>query len=79
MGVVVPAALALPAAGEVEDTANDHGVEYEDADSYRAAASWLVLVGSVAIIDHFLAVVIHILYMAAVVKRNFKFYVYIVS
>ena len=79
VGVVVPAALALPAAGEVEDMANDYGVEYEDADSYKAAAGWLLLVGSAAIAAHIFAIVFYILYMTSVVKLNFKFYIYIVS
>ena len=79
MGVVVPTALVLPAASKVEDAANDYGVEYEGADGYRAAAVWLLLVGSVAIVAHIIAIVTNIIYMISAVKRNFKFYVYIVS
>ena len=73
------AAITLPAIKEVENTANEYGIEYEDAASYRGATGCLMFVGSVAILYHVIAIIIRILYINSVVEKYFNLYVYTVS
>ena len=75
----MPAVISLPAIDEVEGTANEYGIEYEDTASYRGAAGCLVFVASAAILYHVLAIIIRILYISSVVEKYFTLYVYTVS
>ena len=75
----MPAAIILPAASKVQDTANEYGVEYENAASYRRAAGCLVFIGAAAILFHVCAIVVRILYISSVMEKRFNLYVYTVS
>ena len=86
IGVLISAAVTLPAIDRVEDFYDKHhleyvkhGFEYEDADSYRGAAGWLVFVGSSAIPYNILLIIFRALYLKSVLKPYFIFYALIVS
>ena len=78
-GVLIAAAIALSAINEVDDIANERSGEYEDADSYRGAAGWLVFVGCAAIVFDVVMISIQILYFKCTVKKYFTQYSIIVS
>ena len=78
-GVLIAATIALSAINEVDDIANERSGEYEDADSYRGAAGWLVFVGSAAIVFDVVMISIQILYFKCTVKKYFTQYSIIVS
>ena len=57
IGLLVTAAIGLRAIGPVEDATNEHGIDFEDADSYRGAAGWLVFVGSAVTLYHVITII----------------------
>lgn len=86
IGVLISAAVALPAIDQVEKFYVEHhfeyvkhGFDYEDADSYRGAAGWLVFVGSAAIPYNILMVIFRILYFKSILKTYFILFALIVS
>ena len=79
IAVLVSAAVATTAINEAEDYFNDYDSEYEDADGYRKAARWLLLVGVMGIIYHILMIIIRYLYLHSRVKSIFNVYAYLVS
>ena len=66
---MIAASIAVTAINEVEEIYNENGAEYENADSYRAAARWLISVASSAIIFHATAVIILVRYKSPTGKK----------
>ena len=80
IGVLIAAIIALSAINEVDDILNERGGgEYEDADSYRGAAGWLVFVGCAAIVFHVVMISIQIFYFKCTAKKYLTQYTMIVS
>ena len=57
----------------------ERGGEFEDANSYRGAAGWLVFLGCAALIFHAAMISVQILYFKCSKKEHFKKYQFIVS
>ena len=76
LGVIISAAVAIPAINQVKEN-TIYG--YEDADSYRRAAGWLILLASVTVLYHIVVIIVRVLYMASVLKRHLRIYGAIVS
>ena len=80
IAVLVAAAVAISAINEVEDHYNDHGsTAYEHADSYKLAATWLLLVSIIGFIFHSLMILLRYLYLNSCLKSIFNTYAYLVS
>ena len=79
VAVLIASAVTLSAIDEVEDYYNDHGSEYERADSHRRAAKWLLFVAVMGIIIHSMMVFIRCLYLKSCIKSIFSTYAYLVS
>ena len=72
---MVTAAIGLTAIGPFEDIANEHGIDFEDANSYRGAAGWLVFVGSAVTLYHIVMIIIsvvHLVYYRSALKKYIK-------
>ena len=69
--MLISAAIALGFIHEVEDfiNSNINNAEYKDADSYKAAAGWLVFVASIALPYHIIMLIFCSLYLGSCVKR----------
>ena len=76
---MIAASFVVTAINEVAEFYNENGAEYENAGSYRAAAGWLIFVTSAAIIYHFIAVIILVLYISSTVKQRIKLFTVLVS
>ena len=74
--MIISVAIAIPAINEVEEN-TIYG--YGDADKYRRAAWWLIIVASVTIIYHIAMIIVRILYIASVLKKHLRIYGAIVS
>ena len=79
LGALIPASIAIPAIKQVGDFLNSIGNEYEDADSYRGAAGWLIFVASAAMLCHIAMFIVRSLYMGSVIERHLRIYGVIVS
>ena len=55
---MVTATVSIRAIGVAEDVTNEHGIDFEDADSHRGAAGWLVFVSSAVILYNINAMMI---------------------
>ena len=79
LGVLISASITLSAINEVEDSLNGDGLEYENVESYRGAAGWLVFVASAAIIFHIVMIIVLVLYLTSVIEMHHGIYGVIVS
>ena len=86
IGVLISAAIALPAIDQVENfyekhrlESVKHGFDYKDADSYRGAAGWLVFASAAAIPYNILMIIFRILYLKSILKPYFIIFALIVS
>ena len=79
IGALIAASIAVTAINEVAEFLNENGAEYENVESYRAAAGWLIFVASSVLIFHVIAVIILIYYMSAIVKIHIKLFTAVVS
>ena len=79
--VLILAAQVIPAVNQAEDQLHEFGNEYNDADSYRSAALFLVCVSSAAIAIQVLMLTIRCfcLLTSSIMERVFKFYAFVVS
>ena len=75
LGALIAASVAIPAINEVEDVLGD----FYNAESYRRAAGWLIIVAFAAIISHIAMIVVHVCYMAFVIEKHLKTYTLVVS
>ena len=75
IGLLVTAVIGLTAIGPFEDIANERGIDFEDADSYRGAAGWLVFLGSAVTLYHIVMIIIsvvHLVYYRSALKKYIK-------
>lgn len=79
IGVLISAAIALSAINQVEEIADERGDEYEDASDYRAAARGSIAVSSIAIIYHFLMIILRCIYLFSPEEKFLNLYIFIVS
>ena len=79
IGVLISASVAVSAINQVEDFLNSIDSEYEDAESYRRAAGWLIFVAAGAILCHIVMITVCILYITSVIEKHLKLYGLIVS
>ena len=79
IGVLISASVAISAINQVEDFLNSIDSEYEDAESYRRAAGWLIFVAAGAILCHIVMITVRILYITSVIEKHLKLYGLIVS
>ena len=79
VAVLIASAVALSAIDEVEDYLKDHDSKYENADNYRRAAKWLLLVAVMGCIFHSVMIFTRYLYLKSCVKSIFSIYAYLVS
>ena len=79
IALLVTSGIALTTITSFEDAAIEDGMGYEEADSYRGAAGWVLFVGSAAILFHVSMIIVRILYLASVVEKYIKPYGAIVS
>ena len=74
VGIIISASLAISAISQVEDSLNSVGHGYENADSYRGAAGWLIFVASATILGNIVMIIVRILDMASVIEKNRRIY-----
>ena len=79
IGILIPAAVAIPAINEVEDSLEQRGSEYEGVDGYRGVAIYLVCLSFLAMVFHIFMITVRILYLTSVVKKFDKYVLLLVS
>ena len=79
LAVLIAASVTISAVDDFSGYYETVGLEYEHADDYRGAAVWLVLLTSVAIVYHGIAIFIRILYYSPSIKNYFGGYSIMVS
>ena len=81
LGVLIAASFAVPAINEVEDLFDPSASDVYgfDADSYRAAAGWLIFAASTALLYHIAMIIVRCLYIASVIEKHLTIYGVIVS
>ena len=77
LGVLIAASVAISAINELE--AFDEVNHDFNAESYRAAAGWLILVASAAIIYHIAMIIVRMIHMTSSFRKQFKIYILTVS
>lgn len=79
--VLILATQIIPAVNQAEDQLHEFGNDYNDADSYRSAAVFLVCVSSAAIAFQMLMLIIRCfcLLTSSIMEKVFKFYAFVVS
>ena len=79
LGVLIAASVAVSAINQVEEFYNSFNLEYENAESYRGAAGWLIFVACASLIYHIAMIIVRILYMTSTIEKHLKIYTLIVS
>ena len=78
--MLIAASVVISAVNDVEDDFDNYIYrDYEHADEYRGAASWMVLVSTVAIVYHGITIFIRILYYSPSIKRYYSGFAITVS
>ena len=79
VSVLIAAIVTVLAVNTLEDYTDERDQEYDDADSFRGAAIWLLFLSAAAIIYHGMAILLRVLYMNLTIKSYFSGYAFIVS
>jgi len=79
LALLIAAAVTLSAVDKLEDAASEQNEEYENADSYKGAAGWLVFLAVASMIFHGIMIFIRILYFNSSIENYFSAYAFMVS
>ena len=76
--MLIAASITLFAVNNLEDNAEEHNHEYENAGSYRGAAGWVIFLAVSAIVFHGLMILIRMLYLSSIIENYFSGYAFLV-